>query len=118
PMGDQGLVRELTAAIETALGDPGRWPDVYALLEAAGAPAPTPASRLTARLAERHGLTRAEAEVLQRLIAGDTPRDIAIGQGVALATVRTHIAHLREKFGVSRTIELLRRVLMEGLRAD
>ena len=61
------------------------------------------------------GLTAAEAEVLKLLVLGSTPIDIAGIQGVSIATVRTHIAHLHEKFGVSRTLDVVRMAMTEGL---
>ncbi len=61
----------------------------------------------------RH-LTQAETQVLDHLIAGLTPAEIAAAQGVSMATTRTHIARLHEKFGVGRTLDVVRLALAEG----
>lgn len=53
-----------------------------------------------------HGLTLAERRVLRELLADTSPRRIADAQGVALCTVRSHIASIRSKLGV-RSIEAL-----------
>jgi DNA-binding CsgD family transcriptional regulator len=45
---------------------------------------------------------------LDRLVAGDTLAEAAQALGVALATVRTHLAHIFEKTGTSRQAELIR----------
>jgi DNA-binding CsgD family transcriptional regulator len=64
--------------------------------------------------AMHHGLTAAETAVLGHLLTGLSPSEIAARQGVSLPTVRTHIAHLHEKFGVRRTIDVVRIALAEG----
>jgi len=51
-------------------------------------------------LGSAHGLTGAERRVLQGLIDDQSPRDIAKANGVALSTVRTQIAAIRNKLGV------------------
>lgn len=53
-----------------------------------------------------HGLTLAERRVLRGLVGESTPREIADTNGVALSTVRSHIASIRTKLGV-RSIESL-----------
>jgi DNA-binding CsgD family transcriptional regulator len=59
-------------------------------------------------------VTAAEAEVLKLLVRGLTPLEIARAQNVSIATIRTHIARLHEKFGVRRTLDLVRLALGEG----
>lgn len=54
-----------------------------------------------------HGLTPAESKVLADLIAGHLPRAIAQRNGVALSTVRTQIANLRDKTATRGIRELL-----------
>jgi DNA-binding CsgD family transcriptional regulator len=49
--------------------------------------------------ARAHGLTRAEGRVLQRLVLGDSPEDIARHLEVAVATVRSQTAAIRRKTG-------------------
>lgn len=58
-----------------------------------------------------YGLTVAERGVLDALIAGRTPAETARVLRVSLTTVRTHIARLHEKFGVGRTIDVVRLAL-------
>lgn len=53
-----------------------------------------------------HGLTLTERRVLAGLMSEAAPRQIAVDQGVALSTVRSHISAIRSKMGV-RTIEAL-----------
>lgn len=62
--------------------------------------------------AKEHGLTPAEQRVLERLCAGDTPRQIATLQEVGLATVRTQIGSIRTRTGASSIRELVQHVAM------
>lgn len=64
----------------------------------------------------RFKLTAAEGAVLAHLVDGRTPAEIAQRQNVSLATVRTHIARLHEKFGVTRTLDVVRLAMAAGLR--
>lgn len=54
-----------------------------------------------------YGLTGAERRVLKGLIDDVAPQDIADDAGVALSTVRTQIASIRAKLGVSSVQGLL-----------
>jgi DNA-binding CsgD family transcriptional regulator len=57
-----------------------------------------------AALAARHGLTPAEAEVLEALARGLANREISRRRFVSVATVRTHVGRILQKLGVrSRT---------------
>jgi DNA-binding CsgD family transcriptional regulator len=60
--------------------------------------------------ARQHGFTRAETAVLEALLAGRTPGQIAGAKGVQLSTVRTQIGQLRLKCGAHSIRELLNRV--------
>ena len=60
--------------------------------------------------ARQHGYTSAETSVLEALLAGDPPADIARAKGVALSTVRTQIGQLRLKTGAHSIRQLLDRV--------
>jgi DNA-binding CsgD family transcriptional regulator len=60
--------------------------------------------------ARQHGITTAETAVLQALLVGRTPSDIAREKGVRLTTVRTQISQLRQKCGTRTVRELLHRV--------
>jgi DNA-binding CsgD family transcriptional regulator len=56
-------------------------------------------------LAERHGLTRAEAAVLDLVARGYRDREIAARQRTSLATVRTHVGRVLGKLGVRSRVE-------------
>lgn len=60
-----------------------------------------------AALAALFDLSPAEMRTLERLIAGDTLAEAAEALGVALTTVRTHLAHIFDKTGTSRQAELI-----------
>ena len=60
--------------------------------------------------ARQHGFSRTETEVLQALLGGQRPGDIARAKGVQLSTVRTQIGQLRLKCGAHSIRELLDRV--------
>jgi DNA-binding CsgD family transcriptional regulator len=70
-------------------------------------PAPDGIGAPPAALAALFDLSPAETRTLERLIAGDTPADAAATLGVALPTIRTHLAHIFEKSGTSRQAELI-----------
>jgi DNA-binding CsgD family transcriptional regulator len=57
-----------------------------------------------------HGLTHAEGMVLAALCDGDTPSEVAQRFGVAVSTVRSQIAAIRQKTQCSSIRELVRRV--------
>jgi DNA-binding NarL/FixJ family response regulator len=61
--------------------------------------------------ARQHGYTSAETAVLEALLAGERPADIARAKGVALSTVRTQIGQLRLKTGAHSIRQLLDRVV-------
>jgi DNA-binding CsgD family transcriptional regulator len=56
-------------------------------------------------------LSPAETRVLERLIAGRTPAEIADDLGSALATVRTHLSNIFSKTGTTRQADLIRLAL-------
>jgi len=60
--------------------------------------------------ARQHGFSSAETQVLEALLAGRRPGDIAQAKGVKLSTVRTQIGQLRLKCGAHSIRELLDRV--------
>lgn len=62
-------------------------------------------------LAQRYGLTRTQSRILDALLRGLDPQAIANLYSISLPTVRTHLKHLREKFGCRRTSELILRVV-------
>ena len=56
-------------------------------------------------------MTAAEQQVLLSLMQDATPEEIALTLSVSLATIRSHIAHMRQKTGVRRIPELVRMAL-------
>jgi DNA-binding CsgD family transcriptional regulator len=52
-------------------------------------------------------LSPAETRTLEHVIAGDTPAETAAALGIAVPTIRTHLAHIFEKTGTSRQAELI-----------
>ncbi|APR78967.1 Two-component response regulator [Minicystis rosea] len=74
-------------------------PFVLAEIDAGDPPPPL------AALAARHGLTRAEAKVLDLVARGQRDREIAARQRTSLATVRTHVSRVLSKLGVRSRVE-------------
>ena len=62
--------------------------------------------------ARAHGLTGAEARVLQALCTGAKPADVAQLCGVELSTVRSHIRSIRAKTRCGNLRELVRRLAL------
>ena len=60
------------------------------------------------------GLTPAESEVATELAAGRTLSDIAGLTGRSKQTVRWHLKRIFDKQGVTRQVDLVRRVLTLG----
>lgn len=59
----------------------------------------------------RHGFSKAERKILERLVQGETIEQTAESLGLALGTVRLHVAHMMKKSGAHRQADLIRRVL-------
>jgi DNA-binding CsgD family transcriptional regulator len=59
-------------------------------------------------------LTRREREVLTLIAAGHTNREMAESLVVSPETVKTHVRHVLNKFGVARKAEIC--ALMHGAR--
>jgi DNA-binding CsgD family transcriptional regulator len=57
--------------------------------------------------ARSHGLTQAEARVLEALCGGATPNEVAVTLGVAMSTVRTQLATIRAKTGAAGLRQLV-----------
>lgn len=60
-------------------------------------------------------LTRREREVLARIAAGMTSKEIAAALGVSLRTVNTHREHLAKKLATSSVAGLVRYALDNGI---
>src|SRR5215813_4308963 len=71
---------------------------------AAAGVGPPPAAALAALF----DLSVAEVRTLERLLTGDSPAEAADTLGIAVTTVRTHLAHIFDKTGVSRQADLIR----------
>ncbi len=56
-------------------------------------------------------LSPRESEVVELLVAGASTAEIAAELSISEATVRKHIEHVREKFGVRSRVELVARLL-------
>jgi DNA-binding CsgD family transcriptional regulator len=71
-------------------------------------------------LVRLHGLSRAEARVVGRLLTGDTVERAADRLTISIHTARTHLKRALAKTGTNRQTDLLRRVLTgpAGLRAQ
>ena len=83
---------------------------IRAVLDAADAP-PAALPPLPADLTER------ELEVLQRLVAGQTKREIAAELVISQSTVHTHTVHIYAKCGVSTRAALAMFAMRHGLAA-
>ena len=81
---------------------------VRAVLDAAGAP-PAALPRLPA------GLTERELEILRRLVAGRTKREIAAELVISPSTVHTHTVHIYAKCEVSTRAALAMFAMRHGL---
>ena len=60
-----------------------------------------------AALALTYDVTPARTRVLELIVEGRTPKEVAEKLGVSITTVRTHLAHLFQKTGTSRQVELV-----------
>ncbi|MEI4486753.1 helix-turn-helix transcriptional regulator [Frigidibacter sp. MR17.14] len=70
-----------------------------------------PRMDLRAVLAQRYGMTAAEAEVSVRLARGERPAEIAEARQVSIHTVRNQLKIAMSKVDVQRAVELVRVVL-------
>jgi len=64
----------------------------------------------------RQLLTRRELEVLGRIAAGGSNKDIGRNLGISMRTVEVHRAHIMDKLGARNAADLVRLVLGENLR--
>jgi DNA-binding CsgD family transcriptional regulator len=69
--------------------------------------APVDEAERVQMLAQEKGLTGKEREVLARMLAGQSRREIAAELHVSENTVKTHVKHVYEKLGVCGREEIL-----------
>lgn len=62
------------------------------------------------RAATQASLTEREKEVCAAILAGHSDKQIAENCGISFTTVRTHIKHVYEKFGLSGRSQLIKRI--------
>ena len=75
-------------------------------VSAADAPAKDVAQEKMLALVREKGLTAKECEVLERMLAGESRKQIAAELHVSENTVKTHVKHIYEKLGVSGREEI------------
>ena len=63
------------------------------------------------RAAAKTALTKREREVCAAVLAGRSDKQIAEQYGISFTTVRTHLKHIYDKFGVSGRAQLMKRVV-------
>ena len=79
---------------------------------------PAPDIHLSERL-KGYRLTRTQSRILEALLRGLDPQAIASSHHISLPTVRTHLQHLRKKFGCRKTSELILHVMtLSAFAAD
>jgi two-component system response regulator NreC len=61
------------------------------------------------------GLSRREAEVLERIALGETNAEVAANLHISVRTVETHRAHIQQKTGCTSRSELVRYAREHGL---
>jgi DNA-binding CsgD family transcriptional regulator len=61
-------------------------------------------------IAALFNLTTTEAQVLEKIAAGETAKKIAVQMGIAVSTVRTHLLRILDKTGTRRQAELVKLV--------
>lgn len=106
---DGGGVRlTILRAVANTILDPQVDGIAYQVLIEANAEGPT---NDIDRVADRHGLTPAEARLARLLAGGASLKDAAERLGVSINTVRTHLRQVFQKTGVSRQAELIRLLL-------
>ncbi|HEY9225316.1 MAG TPA: helix-turn-helix transcriptional regulator [Gemmatimonadaceae bacterium] len=72
-------------------------------------------SSSSSRLPSPESLTPREREVLARIAAGMTSKEIAAALGVGLRTVNTHREHIAKKLSTSSVAALVRYAIEHGI---
>jgi DNA-binding NarL/FixJ family response regulator len=79
--------------------------------------APAVAARLSSRRsdADRSALSSRELEVLQRVAAGQSNKEVGTGLSISEATVKSHLLHIYQKLGVSDRTAAVTTALDRGI---
>lgn len=64
---------------------------------------------------KEYNLTVREKQILEEIIEGHTYRQIADKFGIASSTAKKHILHIYQKLNVSSKVEIVKKVIKEGL---
>ena len=91
---------------------------IRAASRGATALAPAIAARLSNRgrsEADRSALSSRELEVLQRVAAGESNKEVGSGLSISEATVKSHLLHIYRKLGVSDRTAAVTRALARGI---
>lgn len=90
---------------------------IRAAMRGDAALAPAVAARLVGRMqgAERIGLSSRELEVLKRVAAGASNKEVGTGLNISEATVKSHLIHIYQKLGVSDRTAAVTTALERGV---
>ena len=90
---------------------------IRAAMRGDAALAPAVAARLVGRMqgAERVGLSSRELEVLRRVAAGASNKEVGTGLNISEATVKSHLIHIYQKLGVSDRTAAVTTALERGV---
>jgi len=105
---DKDFWTDLRDFIDASLA--GNRPPPLPAAESSAAPRPLDPEELHRRLAdfsEKYGLSRREAEILERTIEGKSNREIADECSIAEPTVKTHIGRILQKTGFKSRSSLI-----------
>ena len=75
---------------------------------------PTIAAKLVERISSPE-LTERELEVLRRIVAGRSNKEIAADLSITEGTVKTHVNHILDKLGVHDRTQAVTTALKRGL---
>jgi DNA-binding NarL/FixJ family response regulator len=84
---------------------------IQAVLDLPGCSAPRRPTMQGLTAEERSSLSQRELEVLQRLVEGESPKEVAAALFLSQHTVRNHLRSIYAKLGVHSQLELLRKVV-------
>jgi DNA-binding NarL/FixJ family response regulator len=70
------------------------------------------------RIVESFALPPQQRRIIEALLRGMRPKEIAADLGISLATVRTHLSRIFKRFGVKDRFELLLSLCTEAQREN